>query len=164
MKSFISNFLPDPLVWFCGLVTVAGMVQSRGAEINAAPAAYKMVHGWPVLPENFMLGHVSGAGVDSHNHVFVFHRGSHSVLSTNFTTAVNEPLVLCFDGKTGRQVSAWGEKLFYSPHGLRVDEHDNVWVTDIGRHQVLKFSHEGKLLLELGEKGVSGWDAGHLNK
>ena len=111
-----------------------------------------------------MLGHASGIAVDSHNHVFVFHRGSHSVLGTNFTMAADEPLVICFDGKTGQQISAWGEKFFYSPHGLRIDEKDNLWLTDVGRHQVFKFSHDGKLLLELGEKGVSGWDTRHFNK
>jgi peptidylamidoglycolate lyase len=111
-----------------------------------------------------MLGHVSGIAVDSHNHVFVFHRGKHSVLNTNFTAAADEPLVLCFDGQTGQQISAWGANVFFSPHGLRIDQQDNVWVTDVGRHQIMKFTHDGKLLLELGEKGASGWDARHFNK
>ena len=28
---------------------------------------------------------------------------------------------------------------FYMPHGLTVDSHGKVWITDVGLHQVLKF-------------------------
>ena len=40
-------------------------------------APYRVVHGWPILPEGYVLGQVSGVGVDSHEHVFVFHRADH---------------------------------------------------------------------------------------
>src|SRR5215468_10803437 len=39
---------------------------------------YSVVHGWPQLPPGFVLGQVSGVSVDSHNHVFVFHRAENS--------------------------------------------------------------------------------------
>lgn len=26
---------------------------------------------------------------------------------------------------------------FYLPHGLTVDNHDNIWITDVGAHQVI---------------------------
>src|SRR5215469_16169265 len=35
---------------------------------------YRVVHGWPILPDGFLFGQVSGVGIDSHNHPFVFHR------------------------------------------------------------------------------------------
>ena len=41
-------------------------------------------------------------------------------------------------------------------HGLRIDHKDNIWVTDIGNHQVLKYAPDGKLLLALGQKGQPG--------
>jgi streptogramin lyase len=41
-------------------------------------------------------------------------------------------------------------------HGLHIDPWDNVWVTDVGRHTVMKFSPEGKLLLTLGTPDKSG--------
>ena len=37
--------------------------------------------------------------------------------------------------------------------GLRIDRHDNVWVTDNGKHLVMKFSNEGELLMTLGIEG-----------
>ena len=119
--------------------------------VQAGPerGSYQVVHGWPQLPEGFALGHVTGVEVDSHNHVFVFHRGDRPIL--------------CFEGDTGKIVASWGDGLFVRAHGLTVDAQDNVWVTDIKHHQVFKFSHDGKLLLTLGAQGVPGLDGKHLN-
>ena len=109
-----------------------------------------MVHGWPQLPDGFALGRVSGVGVDSHNHVFVFHRGDRPIL--------------CFDAGTGKILASWGDGLFTIPHGLTADSRDNVWVTDVGNHQVFEFSHNGELLMTLGAKNVPGLDGNHFNR
>jgi DNA-binding beta-propeller fold protein YncE len=58
----------------------------------------------------------------------------------------------------------WGADLFAMPHGLTIDDHDNVWVTDVALQQVYKFSADGRLLLTLGERGVAGADARHFNR
>lgn len=125
---------------------------------------YEVVHGWPLLPDGFMFGHVSGVGVDSHNHVFVFHRADHSILGKTFDEPIAAPVVNSFDGRTGEPVASWGANQFLMPHGLRVDHADNVWVTDLGRQQVLKFTHDGELLMTVGEKGVPGLDGKHFNR
>ena len=117
---------------------------------------YQVVHGWPQLPDGFTLGQVSGVGVDSHNHVFAFHRGA-------------QYPIMMFDGATGKFLKSLGEGMFMHPHGLSVDNQDNLWITDAlngaptGLHQVFKLSHEGKILMTLGTKGVAGWDASHFN-
>src|SRR5436190_22620488 len=54
--------------------------------------------------------------------------------------------------------------MFASAHGLRVDPKDNIWVTDNAAHTVIKFNHDGKVLMTLGEKNVAGEDATHFNK
>jgi DNA-binding beta-propeller fold protein YncE len=54
--------------------------------------------------------------------------------------------------------------MFGSAHGLTVDHDDNVWVTDARRHQVIKFSNDGKLLLTLGAQDVPGLDGKHFNR
>ena len=49
------------------------------------------------------------------------------------------------------------------PHGLSLDSEGNIWVTDVGRHQVLKIdpnTHE--VLLEVGENMVPGSDRTHF--
>jgi len=125
---------------------------------------HEVVHRWPLLPEGLVLGHVSGVGVDSHNRVFVFHRADHSILGKTFDEPISSPAVIVFEGKTGEVVASWGANQFLTPHGLRLDRSDNVWVTDLGLQQVLKFTHDGKLLMTVGEKGIAGLDGKHFNK
>ena len=126
---------------------------------------YQVTHGWPQLPEGMLLGQVSGVGIDSHNHVFVFRRAENSGLPGKpASNLLASPAVLMFDSATGALLSTWGEKRFIVPHGLTVDRQDNIWLTDIALHQVSKFDHSGKLLLSVGEKGVPGLDGSHFNK
>jgi peptidylamidoglycolate lyase len=54
--------------------------------------------------------------------------------------------------------------MFLVPHGITVDGQNNIWLTDVGLHQVFKFSHDGRLLLTLGQPRVGGWDATHFNQ
>jgi DNA-binding beta-propeller fold protein YncE len=68
------------------------------------------------------------------------------------------------DRNTGRIINSWGANIFIMPHGLTVDKQNNVWVTDVGLHQIFKFSHEGKLLMKLGEQKIPGNDSLHFNR
>ena len=139
------------------------LVQAKSAAQSQAQAEpYSVVHGWPQLPAGFVLGQVSGVAVDSHSHVFVFHRGENS-WAADKTHAIASPTVFCFDGATGALLFTWGENRFLEPHGLRVDRNDNVWVTDRALQQVFKFSHDGKLLLTLGTERTPGLDGTHFN-
>jgi peptidylamidoglycolate lyase len=133
------------------------------AAQQKSPEPYAVVHDWPILPDGTVLGQVSGVAVDSHNHVFVFHRAENS-WATEKTHPITVPAILCFDGASGKLLASWGENRFLEPHGLRVDVHDNVWVTDRALQQVFKFSHDGKLLLTIGTERVAGVDATHFDK
>lgn len=135
----------------------------RVNEMNSDGAHYRVVHGWPVLPDGFVLGHASGVGVDSRDNVFVFHRAGRTWVEPFPTDPVRRATVMLFDGRTGRVLASWGEGAFVMPHGLTVDGRDNVWVTDVALQQVFKFSHEGKLLMTLGERGVAGSDGSHFD-
>ncbi len=50
------------------------------------------------------------------------------------------------------------------PHGLTVDFEGNVWVTDVGLHQAIKFDQQGNQLLALGKRLEPGSDSVHLCK
>ena len=79
-------------------------------------------------------------------------------------TPIAGPTVFRFEGRTGRLLGIWGRNAFALPHGLTVDLKDNIWVTDVAWHQVFKFSHDGRLLLTLGERGKPGDDSSHFNR
>lgn len=73
-------------------------------------------------------------------------------------------MILNVDPATGALIRAFGEDLFSMPHGITVDFEGNLWVTDVGRHQVIKLSRQGKVLLELGTKFEPGSDDAHFCK
>lgn len=87
------------------------------------------------LPQGFALAQCSAVAICSKGELYLFHRGPRPVL--------------CFDAE-GNLLRAWGDDVLKTPHGLRVDRDDNVWVTDVSGHRVIKFDSTGKVLLTLG--------------
>ncbi|PRQ06623.1 peptidyl-alpha-hydroxyglycine alpha-amidating lyase family protein [Enhygromyxa salina] len=121
-----------------------------------------VVHGWPRHPSGHGLGQATGVDVDLHGHVFVFHRAHRDFDYPPPPGLIAEDTVMMFDPDSGQQLAAWGADRFSIPHGLDVDDQGNVWVTDVGLHQVLKFSHDGELLQTWGVAGEPGDDREHL--
>jgi peptidylamidoglycolate lyase len=128
-----------------------------------AQTHHKIVPNWPKLPEEHVLGLCAGVGVDSQNRVFVFHRSGRKWSNPFPKEPISQPTVSVLDGATGKLLSAWGENRFIMPHGLTVDDDGNLWLTDVGLHQVFKCTPDGKVLLTLGEAGVPGNDHAHFN-
>jgi hypothetical protein len=126
---------------------------------------------WPKpLPNNWMLGQVSGTSVDSHDHIWVLHRprtlDEHDRYGETGKgdCCVAAPAVIEFD-QAGNVVQAWGGpssgQSYEWPdneHGIFVDSKDNVWITGNGDKdaQILKFTKSGKFLLQIGHHGKSG--------
>jgi DNA-binding beta-propeller fold protein YncE len=103
------------------------------------------------MPAGWKFGRVSAVAVNSKREVLAFQRGPKA-----------DPIVI-FDEK-GTYLRSFGKGMFGNPHGLRVDKDDNIWITDNGDHQVMKFSPEGKPLLTLGIKKQTGSDERTFNK
>lgn len=164
------------LVWLCALL---------GAPMAAQQVPqYQVEPGWPLtLPDNMMLGQVSGITVDSRNHVWVVHR-PRSLAPSEMGQVLNPPQGLCcqpapsvieFDAN-GAFVQAWGGPLWDvasqqwqngatlwpgNEHGILVDAEGFVWLGGNGEngsndHIVTKFSASGELLLTLGIPGETG--------
>lgn len=153
----------------------AGVVLALGTAISAAQIPkFEPDPSWPKpLPNNWMLGQVSGTSVDSHDHIWVLHRprtmeehdryGESGKGDCCFTA----PAVIEFD-QAGNVVQAWGgpsktaaAQAYEWPdneHGIFVDSKDNVWITGNGDKdaQILKFTKSGKFLLQIGHHGKSG--------
>src|SRR5436309_634369 len=115
---------------------------------------------WPKpLPNHWLVGAVAGVAVDSRDHVWIIHRPS--TLQPNEIRASyrGAPPVLEFDHE-GNLVSSWGGpgKGYEWPqleHGIYVDSKHNVWVAGAGEkdNQILKFTHDGKFLMQIGHSG-----------
>jgi len=59
--------------------------------------------------------------------------------------------------RDGKFVKAVGDDgLFQNAHSVTIDSQGFLWVTDAADHLVQKFSQDGRLLMTLGKKGVTG--------
>ena len=127
---------------------------------------YQLVKNWLQLPEGLILGNPTGMGIDSAQNVFVFHRANKNwpLLLPFSESVIAETTILELDRNTGKMINKWGSDLFIMPHSLAVDKDNNIWVTDVGLQQVLKFSHEGVLLMRVGEAKIPGTDSSHFNR
>ena len=85
--------------------------------------------------------------------------------ASDMTKAISEfccasaPPVLEFDPE-GNLVNHWGApgagyEWPPSMHGITIDGKDNVWLAGNGGHTVLKFSKDGKFLMQIGKNGAS---------
>jgi DNA-binding beta-propeller fold protein YncE len=128
---------------------------------------------WPkALPNNWLLGQVSGLTVDRSNNVWVVHRPRS--LSKRERAAeqsppeakccVAPPPVLVFD-QAGNVIRHWGGpgqgyNWPKSEHGIYIDDNDFVWLAgnDKTDGQLLKFTMDGKFVLQIG-KPVPGPDS-----
>ena len=117
----------------------------------SAPGDLRFSQGGSGLPVGWKFGRVSAVATDSAGDVYVFHRGKEA-----------DP-VMVFSPQ-GRFLRSWGRGLFGEPHGLRIDKDNHLWITDVGTHQVLKFTRTGELLLALGKKNTPGTDAETFNR
>lgn len=133
------NLRPFAVALFAALLSIATF---HSLHVRAEGTAYQQVDNWAQLPAGTKWEAMSAVDIDSKGTVYVFQRGEPSK-------------VMAFDSK-GKFLRSWGDRTFPSAHGLRVDRQGNVWVTDRGLHQVLKFTSDGTLLMALGTKGVAG--------
>lgn len=102
------------------------------------------------LPAGAWFGRVS-AVVEAHDgRIVVFHRGP-----------AIAPVVL-FDPTTARATSSWDATIGLA-HGMRIDPDGHLWLTDCGRHRVLKTTVDGDVLLEIGTPDVAGTDERTFN-
>ncbi|MEE9399167.1 MAG: peptidyl-alpha-hydroxyglycine alpha-amidating lyase family protein [Dehalococcoidales bacterium] len=104
---------------------------------GAGKYTYELVDGWAKYPEGGSFLDVCGLSIDSQDRVYVLNRSDNPVM--------------VFD-REGSLVTSWGQGFFQRAHGSCAGSDGSVFCTDDGHHTVSKFTPEGKLLMELGNK------------
>lgn len=127
---------------------------------------YELVNNWPDLSKDLRLGNPTGIGIDTRQNIVIFHRASREwpLFGSKPGKPIQDKTILIVDKENGKLIESWGDNLFIMPHGLTVDNENNIWVTDAGLNQVFKFTHDGKLLMKLGEAKIAGNDSLHFDK
>lgn len=144
------------------------------AQAPAAAPRFQVDPSWPLeLPNNWILGSVTGVFVDARSHVWVTHLPETLTEEELYqmqkppmgTCCAPAPVVLEFDEK-GKLVQGWGDAATQdfsqfpkNPHGIFVDHNDFVWVGSHAHHRVMKFTRDGKLVLTIGEFDKVGGSA-----
>lgn len=136
--------------------------KSTSGDKKTDQFAYELVEEWPQLSPGYILSQPTGIGIDSREHIFVFHRTGRKWTTPFPDSLISSNTILELDNETGKILNSWGANLFIMPHGLTVDMEDNIWVTDVALHQVFKFNHAGQMLMKLGIAKISGNDSLHF--
>jgi peptidylamidoglycolate lyase len=138
---------------------------ARTGDGTDTATSYELAEDWLHLPKHFILGNPTGLGIDTGQNLVVFQRAGRTwPLFGMPDELINNKTILVIDKDSGKIIDSWGEDLFIMPHGLSVDRNNNIWVTDVGLHQVFKFNHDGELLMDLGQARVPGNDPTHFNR
>ena len=139
----------------CMLFLVVDLAQAQDVP------RYRVDPAWPKpLPNNWIIGQVSGMAVDREGRIWVLHR-PRTVTADEAWAAqkppraeccIPAPSVLVFD-VDGNLLKSWGGPRHVpewpvSEHGIFVDRQGNVWLAGSGDGDtVLKFTNDGNLLL-----------------
>ena len=130
-------------------IATTAVAQSPAPPPTVPQIAYDSVPNLLKLPPNLYLGEVSGVAVNSKGHIFAFSRGSST--GPAYAAAAAQLLEFAPDGKFLREIGhnlyAWS-----FAHSVKIDPEDNIWVTDKGSDQVVKFDPEGRVVMVFGRK------------
>src|SRR3954465_11544385 len=150
-------------------VALRTLSSQAGAQNAEAVPQFQVDPFWPKpLPNKWILGQVSGIATDRFDRIWVVHR-PRSLSPREQAAAANPPEAKCcvaappvlvFDGSGNFLFSGGGPGAGYewpeSEHGIFVDANDFVWLAGNGKRdgQLLKFTMEGKFVLQIGKQGV----------
>ncbi len=100
---------------------------------------YNFVENWAKLPSGMTFKECPGVAIDSRDNVFILTRGE-------------EPIIVL--DRDGNFVRSFGKGHFSEnrTHGIYIAHDDSVLCADDGIHTIQKFSPEGEMLMEIGEK------------
>lgn len=139
---------------------------------------FEVDRAWPKVPAKWKLGDPSSFAVDAKDNVWVLHRPR--TLLKPEEAAMAAPPVMVFD-TAGNFVRAWGgASAGYEwperEHGIHIDYKGSVWVSGnncptngipglkpVADDQVLKFTQDGKFVMQIGHSNQSKGNADTQN-
>ena len=154
MTRIVAGLVVAPFLWTAMLA-----ISTVAAQPSESIPVFAVDPAWPKpLPNNWIVGPVSGIATDARDHIWIIHRGE-LIKQANRTAA---PPVIEFD-PAGNIVQTWGGpgdgyEWPQQVHGITIDANDRVWISGNGEKDahILAFTRAGKFLLQIGRAGKSG--------
>jgi DNA-binding beta-propeller fold protein YncE len=154
----------------CALaLALIAIAVSPSIAVDQAVPKFQPEPFWPKpLPDNWILGQVSGIAVDRADNIWVIHRPA-TLLDDEKGAEKNPPETICckpappvlkFD-QEGNLLASWGPVSGHwvkNEHGIHIDRDGNVWLGgNNDGDQILKFTPDGKFLQQIGkDDGTKG--------
>ena len=158
------------VVWFVA-VPAAAQQQPRALPTFAVDPS------WPKVPDNTKLGDISSIAIDAQDNAYVLHR-PRTLKPENAAGAA--PAVVVFD-PAGNFIRAWGGagagyEWPEREHGIHIDHKGFAWIGGnqcptsgnvglklVADDQLLKFTLDGKFVLQIGKSNQSKGDGDTAN-
>jgi DNA-binding beta-propeller fold protein YncE len=161
-------------------VVLAGLVfitAGTHAQTRSLPI-FEVDKAWPKVPPKWKIGDPSSFAIDAKDNVWLLHRPRTLVKPEDAKMAA--PPVLVFDG-AGNFIRGWGGdapgyQWVEREHGIHIDYQGFVWVTGnncptngiknlrpVADDQILKFTQDGKFVLQIGRTSESKGNADTRN-
>ena len=166
-------------VWFAAAAFPAAAAGGLGQPV------YREVQ-WPApartsvgSPSPWHWGEVVAVATTAQGAILVLHRGAQPIMEFDeaggFRRGWGDGMIS--EGKVTlvapqyRAPGASGYAAVYGPagcqacgaHSIRADPNGGIWVVDAAGHVVSRMDSEGRVVMELGERGVSGTGRTHFN-
>src|SRR4029077_3801553 len=159
--------------WPFGREVVAQTSQAQGRKLPM----FEVDLSWPKVPAKWKLGDVSSIAIDAQGNAWVLHRPR--TLKPD-QAAMAAPPIVVFD-PAGNFIKAWGGagsgyEWIEREHGIHIDYKGFVWLggnncpglklpglKPVADDQLLKFTQDGKLVLQIGASNQSKGNADTKN-
>jgi len=155
-----------------GLAAAERALERTAIAQHAKAPVFQVDPAWPLMPKQWILGQVSGLDVDARDHVWIIQRpwslnDDEKAKNPEAECCTPAPPVMEFDA-AGNYLQGWGGDApeYEWPkdeHTIHVDYKGNVWISSAGgprlrertENMILKFTRDGKFLLQVGKRGAS---------
>lgn len=145
----------------CLLLVALPDASLKAVSQTPAAVAFEVDTGWPKpLPDNWILGQVTGVAVDAQSRIWVLNRPASISDDELVTGAVAAPPLVIFD-QSGAVVGGWnggvrGDRWPHREHSIAIDPRDgSVWISGNGDDDgfIVKYTADGRFLLRIGSSG-----------
>src|SRR5438105_3886629 len=159
--------------WLSSAAFSAQAAQPQGRSLPI----FEVDRAWPKVPAQWKLGDASSIAIDAQDHIWVLHRPR--TLKPE-QAAMAAPPVIVFD-TAGNYIKAWGGdgdgyEWPQREHGIYIDYKGFVWlggnncptnglprVKPVADDQLLKFTQDGKFVMQIGRSNQSKGNADTQN-
>jgi DNA-binding beta-propeller fold protein YncE len=170
------GFLSSAIL-FISFVVASGIAAAADISQTRAMPVFEVDPAWPKVPAKWKLGDASSVAIDAQDNVYVLHRPR--TLKPE-QAAMAAPPVMVFDA-AGNYLKSWGGagSGYDWPereHGIHIDRNGHVWIggnncpasklpglKPVADDALLKFTLDGRFLLQIGRSNQSKGDADTVN-